>query len=76
MTFLSTPRAVLEVVTVPITVGPAPREPLGALSLGFALDDALARQFKAVTDSEVAFALGGACGPRHSPSATPRRSPA
>jgi signal transduction histidine kinase len=59
MTFLSTPRAVLEVITVPITVGPAPREPLGALSLGFALDDGLARQFKAVTDSEVAFALGG-----------------
>jgi signal transduction histidine kinase len=59
LSFLSTPHAVLEVVTVPITVGPTPREPLGALSLGFALDDGLARQFKALTDSEVAFALDG-----------------
>jgi signal transduction histidine kinase len=32
---------------------------LGVLSLGFALDDALARQFKDVTDGEVAFAFGG-----------------
>jgi signal transduction histidine kinase len=58
-TFRTTARAVLQVITVPIVVGPAPRETLGALSLGFALDDALAQQFKGVTDSEVAFAFGG-----------------
>lgn len=58
-TFQPTPHGVLQVITVPITVGPVPHEVLGTLSLGFALDDGLARQFKAVTDSEVAFALGG-----------------
>ncbi len=36
-----------------------PQETLGTLSLGFALDDGLAQQFKGVTDSEVAFAFGG-----------------
>jgi signal transduction histidine kinase len=58
-TFRTAPRGVLQVITVPIVVGPAPRETLGALSLGFALDDGLAQQFKGVTDSEVAFAFGG-----------------
>jgi signal transduction histidine kinase len=58
-TFRTAARGVLQVITVPIVVGPAPRETLGALSLGFALDDGLAQQFKGVTDSEVAFAFGG-----------------
>jgi signal transduction histidine kinase len=58
-TFRTAARGVLQVITVPIVVGPAPQETLGALSLGFALDDALAQQFKGVTDSEVAFAFGG-----------------
>jgi signal transduction histidine kinase len=58
-TFRTAARGVLQVITVPIVVGPVPRETLGALSLGFALDDGLAQQFKAVTDSEVAFAFGG-----------------
>jgi signal transduction histidine kinase len=58
-TFRTAPRGVLQVITVPIVVGPAPQEVLGVLSLGFALDDALARQFKDVTDGEVAFAFGG-----------------
>ncbi len=56
---IRTPRGVIEVVTVPIAVGPDPPEVVGALSLGFALDDALAQRFKAVTDSEVAFAFDG-----------------
>src|SRR5262249_43347304 len=38
---------------VPITIGTAPPEVLGTLSLGFALSDALAAEFKAVTQSEV-----------------------
>jgi signal transduction histidine kinase len=58
-TFRTAARGVLQVITVPIVVGPVPRETLGALSLGFALDDGLALQFKGVTDSEVAFAFGG-----------------
>lgn len=56
---LQTPRGVVEVVTVPIALGPDPPEIVGALSLGVALDQALAEQFKAVTDSDVAFALEG-----------------
>jgi signal transduction histidine kinase len=58
-TFRTAARGVLQVITVPIVVGPVPKETLGALSLGFALDDGLAQQFKGVTDSEVAFAFGG-----------------
>jgi signal transduction histidine kinase len=57
--FLVAPDAVLQVVTVPILVGPDPPERLGALSLGVRLDAARARQFEAVTDARVAFALGG-----------------
>ena len=49
----------LEVVTVPVAIGLDPPEVLGTLSLGFALDDALAAQFKGLTGSEVAFALDG-----------------
>ncbi|HEY6554366.1 MAG TPA: ATP-binding protein [Vicinamibacteria bacterium] len=58
-TFRTAARGVLQVITVPIVVGPVPQETLGTLSLGFALDDGLALQFKGVTDSEVAFAFGG-----------------
>jgi signal transduction histidine kinase len=58
-TFRTASRGVLQVITVPIVVGPVPQETLGTLSLGFALDDGLALQFKGVTDSEVAFAFGG-----------------
>ncbi len=47
----------LEVVTVPVAL--APPEVLGTLSLGFALDDTLAAQFKSLTGSEVAFAHDG-----------------
>jgi signal transduction histidine kinase len=56
---LQTPRGVVEVVTVPIALGPDPPEIVGALSLGTALDQDLAQEFKAVTDSDVVFALDG-----------------
>ena len=49
----------LEVVTVPVLIGPDPPEVLGTLSLGFALDDALADLFKRLTGSDVAFAHDG-----------------
>jgi signal transduction histidine kinase len=56
---LQTPRGLIEVVTVPIAVGPDPPEIVGTLSLGLALDDTLAARLKAVTDSDVAFAFDG-----------------
>jgi signal transduction histidine kinase len=43
-------------VTVPITVG---SELLGTLGLGFPLDDALAAELKAATESEVVVGVGG-----------------
>jgi signal transduction histidine kinase len=52
-------RGLLQVVSVPIFVGRETPEVFGRLSVGFLLDDALARQFKDVTGSEVAFAADG-----------------
>ncbi|MEQ1897411.1 MAG: ATP-binding protein [Vicinamibacterales bacterium] len=49
----------LQLVTVPITVGVAQPERLGALSVGFLFDDALAAQVKQITGSDVAFGLDG-----------------
>lgn len=57
--FLAAPHAVLQVVTVPVLVGPDPPERLGSLSLGSRLDEARVRRFEAVTDARVAFALDG-----------------
>jgi signal transduction histidine kinase len=50
---------VLEVVTVPIAIGLDRPELLGTLTLGFRLDDALASQFKRITESDIAFAVDG-----------------
>jgi signal transduction histidine kinase len=50
---------VLEMITVPVAMGPDTPEALGTLSLGFALDDALANELKGVTQSEVAFVVNG-----------------
>lgn len=58
-TFQATPNGVLEVVTVPVVLGPDPPEVLGTLSMGFALNDAHASEFKAVTESDLVFALDG-----------------
>ena len=49
----------VEVVTVPISIGRPSAEILGALSVGFAFDDRLAERFKDLTESEIAFALDG-----------------
>jgi len=49
----------LQMVTVPVLIDATPPEVLGTLSLGFALDDALALQFRALTGSEIAFADEG-----------------
>jgi signal transduction histidine kinase len=53
---LPQPDGMLQLVTVPITIGP---ETLGTLSVGFLLDDTLAAQLKQVTGSEIAFGMDG-----------------
>jgi signal transduction histidine kinase len=51
------PAGVLEVVSVPVPLGP---ELLGVLSIGTLLDDRRAAQFKALSGADIAFAIGGA----------------
>ena len=59
-TFLPHDRGVLQVVSVPILTGPPPTQAfVGRLTAGFFMDDGLARQFRGVTDSEIAFAADG-----------------
>jgi signal transduction histidine kinase len=58
-TFLPHARGVLELVSVPILKFPEPVKLLGRVNAGFFMDDALAHQFKGLTDSEIAFAAGG-----------------
>jgi signal transduction histidine kinase len=49
----------LQVITVPIAIGLDRPELMGTLTVGFRLDDALAEQFKRVTESDIAFAVDG-----------------
>jgi sensor histidine kinase regulating citrate/malate metabolism len=49
----------LQLATVPVSIGIERPEVLGALSVGFLLDDALAAQLKSVTGTDVAFGLDG-----------------
>jgi signal transduction histidine kinase len=56
---LAHPRGLLQVVSVPIVLGFDPVERLGALHVGMLLDDEQARAFRAVTGSELAFAMDG-----------------
>jgi len=57
--FWAYPGGVLQVVSVPIWIDPALPEILGTLSVGWSLDPRVAERFKALTHSEIAFALGG-----------------
>jgi signal transduction histidine kinase len=57
--FVTTDAGVLEMVTLPITVGPEPVETLGTLSVGFFLNDALAAELGALTQSEVVLRSEG-----------------
>jgi signal transduction histidine kinase len=59
MTFRTDSEPALQVVTVPILIEAGPREVLGTLSVGFALDNALATQFRGVTQSDIAIAAEG-----------------
>ena len=49
-----TARGVIQVVSVPCFIGP---ELLGTVSAGFSLDEETAARFKALTNSEIAFAM-------------------
>ena len=53
------PNGVLQLVTVPIAIYRTNPEIMGTLSVGFLLDDALAAQLKAITGSDIAFAMDG-----------------
>ena len=55
--FWSHPGGVLQVVSVPIWIDPAQPQILGTLSVGFSLDLRMAERFKALTNSEIVFAL-------------------
>jgi len=50
---------VVQVVTVPITIGLDRPEIMGTLTFGFRLDNELAAQFKRATESDIAFAVDG-----------------
>jgi signal transduction histidine kinase len=53
------PRGVLEVVSVPVTLGLERPEVLGLLTIGTLLDNRRAAQFKTLTGADIAFAMGG-----------------
>ncbi len=57
--FVSTDRAIFQVVSVPIWIDPRQPELLGTLSVGFSFDEAMAERFKRLTESEIAFAFEG-----------------
>lgn len=52
-------RGVLQIVSVPITLGIDRPDVLGVLSVGYLLDNRRASQFKALTGADIAFAIGG-----------------
>jgi signal transduction histidine kinase len=57
--FWTHPAGVLEVVSVPVTIGLERPELLGVLSVGYLLDERRAAQFKALTGADIAFAMDG-----------------
>jgi signal transduction histidine kinase len=57
--FAETGEGFLQVATLPVMVGPEPAEVLGMLSVGFFLDDELARELQAITQSDVVLLARG-----------------
>ncbi|HWI18906.1 MAG TPA: ATP-binding protein [Vicinamibacterales bacterium] len=57
--FWAHPSGVLEVVSVPVTIGLERPDLLGVLSVGYLLDESKAQQFKSLTGAEIAFAMDG-----------------
>ncbi|HYE85597.1 MAG TPA: ATP-binding protein [Vicinamibacterales bacterium] len=58
-TFWAHPAGLLEVVSVPVTLGLDRPEFLGVLSMGYLLDERRASQFKALTGADIAFGIDG-----------------
>lgn len=56
---LPQPDGILQIVTVPIAIGLTQPQILGSVSVGFLLNETLASQLKAITGSDIAFAVGG-----------------
>jgi signal transduction histidine kinase len=54
------PGGILQVVTVPIFIDLPPPEFLGTLTVGVSLDEGAAKRFKRLTNSDIAFGMGGA----------------
>src|SRR5687767_7906497 len=52
------PHGLLDIVSVPISVGLDEPDVFGTLSVGFALNERAAARFRALTNSEIAFARG------------------
>jgi signal transduction histidine kinase len=59
VSLLPEPDGILQVVTVPMALGLTEPQILGSVSVGFLLNETLARQLKAITGSDIAFAVGG-----------------
>lgn len=59
LAFWPDPSGVMQVVSVPVTVGLSSPELLGTLTVGYLLDHERAAQFKTLTGADIAFALGG-----------------
>jgi signal transduction histidine kinase len=57
--FRPDPAGILQIITVPISIGLTEPDMLGTLSLGVRLDKKLADQFKRGTHNEIAFVLDG-----------------
>ncbi len=57
--FRAHPDGLLQVLSVPITIGGDPAGIAGTLSVGFLLDGAVAADFKQLTGSDVSFGLDG-----------------
>jgi signal transduction histidine kinase len=55
VTYESLPHGLLRTSSVPISLGREGGEVLGVLSVGFAVDDALARDFKTLTECDLVF---------------------
>jgi len=59
VTLMPEPDGILQVVTVPIAIGLTEPQILGSVTVGFLLNEAFASQLKAITGSDIAFAMGG-----------------
>jgi signal transduction histidine kinase len=58
--FWSVPGGVLQIASVPVWIDAAGQpEILGTVTVGFSLNEKVARRFKALTNSEIAFAMDG-----------------